>query len=80
MTVYVVGVNPRDLESSFIRAHIERLPARTVAIHGYLPTIGSSPVLSDAPLARLDGHAWAAPGPATRRLMEQLRHPRLVRH
>lgn len=53
MTVYVVGVNPRDLESSFIRAHIERLPARTVAIHGYLPTIGSSPVLSDAPLARL---------------------------
>jgi colanic acid/amylovoran biosynthesis glycosyltransferase len=53
MTVYVVGVNPRDLESSFIRAHLERLPARTVAIHGYLPAIGSSPVLSDAPLARL---------------------------
>lgn len=31
------------------------------------------------PLARLDGRAWVAPGPATRRLMERLRHPRLVR-
>lgn len=53
MTVYVVGVNPRDLESSFIRAHIERLPARTVVIHGYLPTIGTKPVLSDGRVARL---------------------------
>lgn len=52
MTVYVVGVNPRDLESSFIRAHIERLPARTVVIHGFVPTIGARPVLSDARVAR----------------------------
>ena len=52
-TVYVVAVNPRDLELSFIRPHIERLPADTVAIHGYIPTIGSSPVLSQAPWSRL---------------------------
>ncbi len=52
-TVYVVAVNPRDLEMSFIRAHIERLPADTVAIHGYLPTIGSSPVLGDGLLPRV---------------------------
>lgn len=49
-TVYVVAVNPLDLEASFIRAHIERLPADTVAIHGYLPSIGSRRVLSDAVL------------------------------
>jgi glycosyltransferase involved in cell wall biosynthesis len=53
MTVYVIGVNPRDLESSFIRAHIERLPARTVVIHGYVPTIGTQPVLSDGRVARV---------------------------
>jgi colanic acid/amylovoran biosynthesis glycosyltransferase len=52
-TVYVVGVNPRDLESSFIRAHIERLPASTVVIHGFVPTIGTRPVLSDGRVARL---------------------------
>ncbi|MEO8680103.1 MAG: glycosyltransferase [Vicinamibacterales bacterium] len=45
-TVYVVAVNPKDLDASFIRAHLERLPADTVAIHGYLPTIGSRTVLS----------------------------------
>jgi len=52
LTMYVVGVNPRDLESSFIRAHIERLPARTVVIHGFVPTIGTRPVLSDGAVAR----------------------------
>jgi len=30
------------------------------------------------PLASLDARRWAAPGPVTRRLMERLRHPRLV--
>lgn len=52
-TVYVVAVNPRDLELSFIRPHIERLPAHTVAVHGYLPAIGAQPVLSNAWPARL---------------------------
>lgn len=52
MTVYVVAVNPRDLESPFIRPHLERLPARTVAIHGFVPTIGSRPVLPNNPVAR----------------------------
>lgn len=47
-TLYVVAVNPRDLDGSFIRAHIERLPADTVAVHGYLPTVGSRTVLSGA--------------------------------
>jgi len=52
-TLYVVAVNPKDLEASFIRPHIDRLPARTVAVHGYIPTIGSEPVLSSALPARL---------------------------
>jgi colanic acid/amylovoran biosynthesis glycosyltransferase len=51
--VYVVAVNRRDLETSFIRPHIDRLPADTVAVHGYLPAIGSRPTLSQSPLARL---------------------------
>jgi glycosyltransferase involved in cell wall biosynthesis len=52
-TVYVVAVNPRDLETTFIRPHVERLPARTVAVHGYVPAIGSTPVLSGGVLPRL---------------------------
>lgn len=32
------------------------------------------------PLASLDARTWTAPGPVTRALMEQLRHPRLARH
>lgn len=52
-TVYVVGVNPRDLEASFIRPHIERLPADTVAIHSYVPTMGSQAILSQALVPRL---------------------------
>jgi glycosyltransferase involved in cell wall biosynthesis len=51
--LYVVAVNPREFEASFIRAHIDRLPARTVAVHGFIPTIGSEPVLSSALTARL---------------------------
>lgn len=52
-TLYVVGVNPRDLEASFVRFHIDRLPASTVVVHSFVPAIGSRPVLSDKPLARL---------------------------
>ena len=52
-TVYVVAVNPRDLELPFIRPHIERLPAQTVAIHGYLPETGGAPLLPQGPLQRL---------------------------
>ena len=52
-TVYVVAVNPRDLELSFIRPHIERLAADTVAVHGFMPAIGATPVLSQAPWARV---------------------------
>ena len=43
--LYVVAVNPDDLTTSFTRVHIERLPADAVAIHGYVPAIGSTPVL-----------------------------------
>lgn len=46
-TLYVVAVNPKDLESSFVRAHLERLPARTVPVHGYVPSLGAGPLLSD---------------------------------
>ena len=52
-TVYVVAVNQKDLQSSFVRPHVDRLPARTVAVHGYIPTIDSRPVLSDRLLPRL---------------------------
>lgn len=51
--VYVVAVNRRDLEATFIRPHIERLPAETVAVHGFVPAIGSEPTLWQSPLARL---------------------------
>jgi len=51
--VYVVAVNRHDLETSFIRPHVDRLPAETVAVHGYVPTVGSTPALSQSPLARI---------------------------
>jgi colanic acid/amylovoran biosynthesis glycosyltransferase len=51
--LYVVAVNPRDLELSFIRPHTQRLPADTVPVHGFVPTINGRPVLSTAVLPRL---------------------------
>jgi colanic acid/amylovoran biosynthesis glycosyltransferase len=45
-TVYVVALNPHDLEAPFIRPHLDRLPARTVAVHGVVPTVGTPTVLS----------------------------------
>jgi len=57
-TVYVVAVNPNDLRLSFVRPHLERLPARTVAIDGYVPSIDSRPVLSDRVGARLGRKLW----------------------
>ena len=51
-TVYVVAINPDDLKLSFIRAHIERLPATTVAIDGYIPAIDGRPILSGGIIAR----------------------------
>ena len=52
-TLYVVAVNPNDLKLSFVRAHIERLPADTVAIDGYLPSIDGRPVLSNGIVPRI---------------------------
>jgi glycosyltransferase involved in cell wall biosynthesis len=52
-TLYVVAVNPNDLALSFVRAHIERLPADTVPIDGYIPAIGGQTILSNAILPRL---------------------------
>lgn len=51
--LYVVAVNPRDLELSFIRPHLERLPADAVGIQGYIPAIDGRPVLSDRLWPRL---------------------------
>jgi glycosyltransferase involved in cell wall biosynthesis len=51
--VYVVAVNPNDLELSFVRPHIDRLPARTVPVHGYLPAINGRQILSDRLLPKL---------------------------
>jgi colanic acid/amylovoran biosynthesis glycosyltransferase len=33
MTVYVVGISAGDFDAPFIRAHVDRLPTRTIAIH-----------------------------------------------
>ncbi len=52
-TLFVVAVNPHDLELSFVRAHIERLPAKTVPIHGYIPAIGARPILPGGIAARV---------------------------
>src|SRR6266567_2346215 len=35
-----------SLTETFIRSHIERLPAKVVAVHGWRPSIGEHPVLS----------------------------------
>lgn len=34
------------VSETFIRGHVDRLPARTVLVHGWPPSIGDSPVLS----------------------------------
>jgi len=52
-TVYVLAANPRDLELSFIRPHIERLPAHTVPIHGFIPEVGGAAVLHQGVWMRL---------------------------
>jgi colanic acid/amylovoran biosynthesis glycosyltransferase len=52
-TLFVVAINPLDLTASFVRPHVERLPANTVPIDGYVPAIGSRPILPADPLARL---------------------------
>jgi glycosyltransferase involved in cell wall biosynthesis len=62
-TVYVVAVNPRDLELSFIRPHVERLAEKAVAIDGYVPSIAGRPVLSSRPWAA----AWRKLSRAVRR-------------
>ena len=49
-TIYVVVPGDNDLQSTFIRAHLERLPARTVGVHGYIPSIAGKRLLSDAVL------------------------------
>jgi glycosyltransferase involved in cell wall biosynthesis len=51
-TLYVVTTHPRDLPTSFIRAHVERLPADVVPVHGYIPMIGDRPVLSESRVVR----------------------------
>lgn len=46
--VAVVTPYEPSLSETFIRAHLERLPAKTVLIAGRPPTVGSRPVLSVA--------------------------------
>lgn len=50
-SVCVVLQNSPTLTETFIRSHIERLPARVIAVHGWRPTIGTRPVLSFPRLA-----------------------------
>jgi glycosyltransferase involved in cell wall biosynthesis len=45
-TVCVVTPYVPSASETFIRAHVEGLPARTVLVHGWRPSIGEEPVLS----------------------------------
>jgi colanic acid/amylovoran biosynthesis glycosyltransferase len=47
----IVLQNSPTLTETFIRSHLERLPARVVAVHGWRPSIGDRPVLSLPQLA-----------------------------
>lgn len=49
----IVLQNNPTLTETFIRSHIERLPARVIVVHGWRPSIGPRPVLS---LPRLAAH------------------------
>jgi colanic acid/amylovoran biosynthesis glycosyltransferase len=52
-TLCIVTPYPPSLTETFIRAHAEGLPARTVIVHGWRPSIGEHPVL---PFTRLVFH------------------------
>jgi glycosyltransferase involved in cell wall biosynthesis len=52
-TLYVVSVNPKDLDLQFVRAHIERLPAKTVPIHSYIPATDAGPILGQGLVPRM---------------------------
>lgn len=45
-TVYVVVPGEEDLRTTFIRAHIDRMPVDVVPVHGWVPTLASGPALS----------------------------------
>ena len=51
--ICIVAPYQPSLTETFIRAHIQRLPARTVLVYGWRPTIGDKPVL---PFAQLVFH------------------------
>jgi glycosyltransferase involved in cell wall biosynthesis len=45
-SVVVVAPYKPSLSETFIRAHVERLPANAVLVHGWPPRIGERPILS----------------------------------
>lgn len=45
-TVCIVIPYLPTVSETFIRGHIDRLPAKTIVVHGWPPSIGSQPVLS----------------------------------
>lgn len=51
--VYVVAPTPGDFKSSFIKAHLDHLPAEVVPVHGVLPSVGGKPALAQTVPARL---------------------------
>lgn len=62
--VCVVQISPAGaLSETFIRAHIQGLPARVVSVHGEAPTVGDTPVLSQS----FPSRAWRA----ARRLLSE---------
>jgi glycosyltransferase involved in cell wall biosynthesis len=62
-TVYLIACDP---PTTFIRAHIDRLPANVVPVCGFIPHVGGRPVLSQSLAARslrklgrtLRGQSW----------------------
>jgi glycosyltransferase involved in cell wall biosynthesis len=54
--VCVVTPYVPSASETFIRAHVEGLPARTVLVHGWRPSVGDAPVLSRP--SRIAHKAW----------------------
>ena len=46
LSVCIVAPYLPAVSETFIRGHVDRLPARTILIHGWPPSIGDTPVLS----------------------------------
>ncbi len=62
----IVQTNAGSVSETFIRAHVERLPAKVTVVHGQIPMLGDQPALSQSVPSRalrkvgrlLTGRSW----------------------